>query len=688
MTQQTSPWLEGAYGWNFGEGGWNSGMDQNLLKFSFLFDRNVDSIVSSLPSAVNGQAHYLTTDNRLYFAVGTTYFSTPVPKWFTITLRGTGETHQFNGTSLVQVDSATQINTRLDAVELTISQLGTAAFEDIGFFASQSELDITEAQTAAYTDLLRSDLADLSPAKGSTLVGFIQEGAGAVGQTLRSKLKEVVSVKDFGAVGDGIADDTSAIQAAIDSSASGIEVFLPPGTYKTTATIFLKRSGVHLVGSGFSSTFIKFVNASGGVALSGHVDGSTSLVTISSCSMVNFTVLSEAAATDASKVLDITSFAYSLFDISAQTKRTNGVIFYGQGNNGSSPYYNRIKSPGLFGGDGAGGTNYTQKALHFAQGLWTGGSNGPNANIIGPIQRAAAIDMLVDIQAGNGNMFSNISGESINSVYFRLNSNPSVESGTSSGANGHLTLKDTSKAWTVNQFLNHGLQITSGTGAGQCRIVGNNTSTELTLREPWSIHPDATSQYSLYTGKASANKFVEVRAEGLSSLNPDFIQALPGTDRNEFSNCEVQSLGAGVYVRDDSGSPRNSWFAGSRAVMVHSISSPGNNANINIYARNSVFGGASFAGNYVLEWVKVALTSGAADIATINLDAGGTVTGNGSPNMKIIVPGGFTLGMAMPGSTDRSSQLGTNKGLFLNLQTGAAFGATSNVNITYAVTLV
>jgi len=72
MAQQLSPWLEGAYGWSLGEGGWNSGMDQNLLKFSFMFDRNVDSIVASLPAAVNGQAYYLTTDNRLYFAVGTT----------------------------------------------------------------------------------------------------------------------------------------------------------------------------------------------------------------------------------------------------------------------------------------------------------------------------------------------------------------------------------------------------------------------------------------------------------------------------------------------------------------------------------------------------------------------------------------------------------------------------------------
>jgi len=44
MTQQQSPWVEGAYGWSFGEGGWNVGMDSNLLKFSFLFDANLSSL--------------------------------------------------------------------------------------------------------------------------------------------------------------------------------------------------------------------------------------------------------------------------------------------------------------------------------------------------------------------------------------------------------------------------------------------------------------------------------------------------------------------------------------------------------------------------------------------------------------------------------------------------------------------
>ncbi|MEY3186388.1 MAG: hypothetical protein RL675_207 [Bacteroidota bacterium] len=86
-----------------------------------------------------------------------------------------------------------------------------------------------------------------SPASSAN-VNFLQSGATAVSRTAESKLKDVVSVKDFGAVGNGVADDTAAIQAAIDVvfAAGGGTVFIPRGTY-LTGTLTLK-SHVHLVG--------------------------------------------------------------------------------------------------------------------------------------------------------------------------------------------------------------------------------------------------------------------------------------------------------------------------------------------------------------------------------------------------------------------------------------------------------
>jgi hypothetical protein len=207
MTQQTSPFLEGKFGWDYGEDGWNTGMDENLLKFSFMFDRNVDGVVSSLPTVVNGQSWFLTTDNRLYFAVGGTFYSSPTPKWFQFTIKSTGVVYQFNGTTVDVVDSLSQLDTRLDAVEVTVSGLGTAAFEDVGYFATQGALDSATAQANNYTDTLRSDLQNFNDyTKGAVLVGksvrYVDSVVELVGLVGREKNDTVTTASYWGTWGD------------------------------------------------------------------------------------------------------------------------------------------------------------------------------------------------------------------------------------------------------------------------------------------------------------------------------------------------------------------------------------------------------------------------------------------------------------------------------------------------------
>jgi hypothetical protein len=66
---------------------------------------------------------------------------------------------------------------------------------------------------------------------------------------LRSAHYPSVSVKYHSATGDGVADDTAEIQAAIDSlSSTGGAVIIPPGTYLFSATLNM-RPGVWLVGT-------------------------------------------------------------------------------------------------------------------------------------------------------------------------------------------------------------------------------------------------------------------------------------------------------------------------------------------------------------------------------------------------------------------------------------------------------
>jgi hypothetical protein len=65
-------------------------------------------------------------------------------------------------------------------------------------------------------------------------------------------------VKDapFNAVGDGVADDTAAIQAALDSAGPARSVYVPAGIYKLTDTLVFKRAGTTLYGDGQYSTEI------------------------------------------------------------------------------------------------------------------------------------------------------------------------------------------------------------------------------------------------------------------------------------------------------------------------------------------------------------------------------------------------------------------------------------------------
>jgi hypothetical protein len=62
----------------------------------------------------------------------------------------------------------------------------------------------------------------------ANLITYTAGFTGAVAQTVQTKLEQTVSVKDFGAVGDGVADDTAAVQAAINS---GKPIVFPAGSY-------------------------------------------------------------------------------------------------------------------------------------------------------------------------------------------------------------------------------------------------------------------------------------------------------------------------------------------------------------------------------------------------------------------------------------------------------------------------
>lgn len=124
--------------------------------------------------------------------------------------------------------------------------------------------------------LLRPDLAAADAAKGSSLVSFAQAGAGAVFRTVRDKLREnVVTPEDFGAVGDGVTNDTAAMTAFFNSAKANPNIThrLAKKTYGISAALpTIDVSNVIITGMGaslhdavprISGSVIKWIGASG-----------------------------------------------------------------------------------------------------------------------------------------------------------------------------------------------------------------------------------------------------------------------------------------------------------------------------------------------------------------------------------------------------------------------------------------
>jgi hypothetical protein len=88
---------------------------------------------------------------------------------------------------------------------------------------------------------------DAAASTGSSLVGFIPTGTGATATTVQAVLRNsFVTPEQYGAVGDGATDDTTAIQNAINT---GRNVYFPSAAYKFT-NIYMQSEGQQIWGRG------------------------------------------------------------------------------------------------------------------------------------------------------------------------------------------------------------------------------------------------------------------------------------------------------------------------------------------------------------------------------------------------------------------------------------------------------
>lgn len=265
-------------------------------------------------------------------------------------------------------------------------------------------------------DAAASVLASLAASTGSSLVGYITSGTGAVATTVQAKLRDLVSVKDFGAVGDGVTNDTAAIQAAIDS---GNLVHLPrsSGAYITTAPLVFDENTLGMFGDCFSyggsqGSVIDYTGPGEAIKVFG-----TSTHQVTALTFERFGI---AVRTASAKGINFVDASYCRFkDIWIRLYASSSTGVYGIGNGlGSAPYYNVFDNVQVF-GQTDGVTAVSQRGYWF-EGDGHVDADGPNSNMISNIGRMAGLEVAFDIHSGNGNMFSNIGAESIRSYVFKI----------------------------------------------------------------------------------------------------------------------------------------------------------------------------------------------------------------------------------------------------------------------------
>jgi hypothetical protein len=154
-------------------------------------------------------------------------------------------------------------------------------------YTETSSTVVTLASGALVGDSLTfiSNTSTTSSVQNAAGVVYNPSGTGAVATNVQTKLRESVSVKDFGAVGDGTTDDTAAIQAAIDASAN---VYIPAGTYKITSALVVNRlGGSSIMGAGIGITTIDNAGTGNGIECksAGGVDSTKLNIVVSDLSI-------------------------------------------------------------------------------------------------------------------------------------------------------------------------------------------------------------------------------------------------------------------------------------------------------------------------------------------------------------------------------------------------------------------
>lgn len=143
--------------------------------------------------------------------------------------------------------------------------------EDLFSAFTKIQANFSELYTDATSDAaaLAAHIADTSAAHDASAVSFTQSGTGAVERTALAKMRETVTVADFGAAADFTyasqtgTNNATAFQNAINAVGTGAIVKIPAGFYRLTSALTVADKNITFEGEGSAGTHLIFDDCNG-----------------------------------------------------------------------------------------------------------------------------------------------------------------------------------------------------------------------------------------------------------------------------------------------------------------------------------------------------------------------------------------------------------------------------------------
>lgn len=294
---------------------------------------------------------------------------------------------------------------------------------------------------------------------------IVLPGGTTTPRTLGALFNDWITVKDFGAIGNGSADDTIAIQAAITAAqvAGGGTIYIPAGRYNVTATLTISSPNVRLVGAGmWDTTLVRSTDYGDTILITGNDATATELTNVG-VSDIGF--LSNGLTTSGAH-LNLNGVARGSFENLYFLQGFIGIK--AQALTASSIRNIYLVFTNLYGGSSTG-RRFMELGFNTAYGhAMCGDLFISDFNVRGTIP-ATNTEIGVNILAADGIWFSNghignassanlviaATGQLLSGIYFE---NIMVDEGTSTG----ILFEGTNVAYQGSQIMFSNLQVSGG----------------------------------------------------------------------------------------------------------------------------------------------------------------------------------------------------------------------------------